>query len=170
MEFFVRSAEIWPCPCCQGALAPYGRRSRVQVLGTGEVRRLLVRRLRCNSCRRVHHELPAELVPYKRYAAASIEQALHQRQTLDVAADESTLGRWRRWFGWWAPYACGCLEMLGHRLAIHARASSAPLHAALCGLGRYVGDAPGWLPRVVRPLAHAHLWPTTRSAWVASAS
>lgn len=160
--FLVRSAEVLPCPCCQGALGRFGLRRRVFVLGSGEVYRLLIRRLRCSRCHKIHHELPAQLVPYKRYAAAAIEQVVEGwQQPIDVAVDESTLCRW---FKWWAPYACGCLGAIGHRLKQSVQASSDLPHAALRDLGRYVGDAPGWLSRAVRSMANAHLWVSTHSA------
>lgn len=168
MVFFVRSAEQLPCPVCQESLAPFGRRRRVQILGSGEVRRLFIRRLRCTGCRRIHHELPAELVPYKRHEAVSIEQVIEAHGPASVAADESTLQRWRRWFAWWAPYACGCLEAIGKRFHICVESTSALSQSALRGLGRFVGDAPGWLARAVRPVVNAHLFVSTRLAWVST--
>lgn len=124
---FVRSAECLPCPCCQGALELFGRRRRSQILGSGEKRWLLIRRMHCADCSKIHHELPDVLVPYKRHEAQSIEQVIENRKSASVSADESTLNRWRAWFAWWAPYACGCLEALRQRFSLYVEASSGPI-------------------------------------------
>lgn len=42
----------------------------------GDSRTLLIRRLRCGDCGRVHHELPDIVVPYKRYDSETIEEIL----------------------------------------------------------------------------------------------
>ena len=168
MGFLVRSAECLPCPCCQGVLELFGRRRRSQILGSGEKRWLLIHRLHCADCNKIHHELPDVLVPYKRHEAQSIEQVIENREPVSVAADESTLTRWRAWFAWWAPYACGCLEALRQRFSLCVEVSSDPTPSALRGLGRYVGSAIGWLARTVRPIANAHLYVTTRSAWMST--
>ncbi|NLU51226.1 MAG: hypothetical protein GXX09_12680 [Syntrophomonadaceae bacterium] len=54
--------------------------------------------LGCVECKRIHHELPDMLVPYKRHVRESIEAAVSGDEALTVTADESTLWRWRRWF------------------------------------------------------------------------
>ena len=168
MGFLVGSAECLPCPCCQGVLELFGRRRRGQILGSGEKRWLLIRRLHCADCNKIHHELPDVLVPYKRHEAQSIEQVIENRESASVAGDESTLNRWRAWFAGWAPYACGCLEALRQRFSLRVEASSSPTSSALRGLGRYVGNAGGWLARTVRPIANAHLYAATRSAWMST--
>jgi len=50
----------------------------------------------------IHHELPDLLVPYKRYDAESLEGIVIEPARTDIAADESTLSRWRTWFIAWA--------------------------------------------------------------------
>ena len=44
----------------------------------GETVRLVVRRLRCmnENCRRIHHELPDVVVPYKMHTAATFEKII----------------------------------------------------------------------------------------------
>ncbi len=161
MGFLVRSAECLPCPCCQGVLELFDRRRRSQILESGEKQWLLIRRLHCVDCNKIHHELPDVLVPYKRHEASSIEQVTKNRESSSVSADESTLNRWRSWFAWWAPYACGCLEALRQRFPLCVEASSCPAQSAL-------GSAGGWLARAVRPIVNAHLYITTRSAWMST--
>lgn len=38
------------------------------------------------------------MIPYKRYSAEVIEDTIFQTANLTVAADESTIYRWRSWF------------------------------------------------------------------------
>lgn len=133
---------------------------------SGDTIRLVIRQLRCKRCNRIHHELPNLLVPYKRYEAAGIEGAVGSPPAADVAVDESTLYRWRRWFALWAEYAKGCLESLACRFNLHVETSSRSSQSVLHPLGRWVGDAPGWLARSVRPITNANLWVHTRSAFL----
>jgi hypothetical protein len=156
--FFVRGAERVPCPCCSGELRVAGSRPRVWYQSSGDRATLIIRRLYCELCQRIHHELPDLLVPYKRYDTESIEGVLTSTGT--VAADESTISRWRGWFQMWAVYAAGVLYSIGIRFHLPVEHASTPSQSALHKLGRYVGDAAGWLGRVVRPITNAHLWVT----------
>jgi predicted RNA-binding Zn ribbon-like protein len=79
---------------------------------------LIIRRMRCELCKKIHHELPDLLVPYKRYGSESIEQVISTSSPTHVAADESTLYRWRNWFNAWTPYAIGCLTSISIRLQL----------------------------------------------------
>jgi len=161
--FFVRSAEIIPCPCCSGCLGVIGSRRRGCIDSSGEKVALVIRRMRCETCHKIHHELPDILVPYKRYDAASIEEIVSEPKAA-VASDESTLLRLRQWFVNWFTYAAGCLAAVAHRFNLPVRESSAPSQSALQVIGQFVGDSDGWLARAVRPIANAHLWVHTRSA------
>ena len=161
--FFVWSEEVLPCPCCHGHLVVIGSRRRGYIQSSGEKTLLVIRRLRCEVCRKIHHELPNILVPYKRYDAASIEETVSQPKPA-VAADESTLLRLRQWFAAWSTYAVGCLAAVAHRFDLPVQESSTPSQSPLQIIGRFVGDADGWLARVVRPIANTHLWIHTRSA------
>lgn len=133
---------------------------------------LIIRRMRCDSvsCRKIHHELPDMLVPYKHYAAEHIEQVVSASDPIDVAVDEATLYRWRSWFRVWSVYAVGCLESirLRYSLAIPVHKVSATAQSALQKIGHVVGASPGWLSRVVRPMGNAHLWVQTRSAFLSA--
>jgi hypothetical protein len=137
-----------------------GSRSRVWVLNSGERRRLIIRRMRCTKCHKIHHELPNLLVPYKHYDAASIEGALSSPTCIDVAADESTIFRWRSWFAVWSVYAQGVLTSLSLRFDLPVVQSSTSSQSVLHVFGRFVGTAAGLLARVVRPIANSHAWVT----------
>ncbi|WP_081653889.1 MULTISPECIES: DUF6431 domain-containing protein [Alicyclobacillus] len=167
-EFFVRSEECIPCPCCQGQLVVCGSRRRRYTQSNGDQLTLIIRRLRCTECHRIHHELPDILVPYKRYDRESIEQIITESSP-SVGADESTIRRVRQWFETWSSYATGCLVAIANR---HGRVlePSYPTQSSLHRIGHLVGDAVGWMARAVRPIANLHLWTHTRSAFVSASS
>ncbi|MFD0959017.1 DUF6431 domain-containing protein [Paenibacillus chungangensis] len=158
--FFVRSAEQIAAPCCGGPLGIVGSRPRVWYKSSGEKAKLVIRRLYCEACGKIHHELPDLLVPYKRYDAESIEAVLSASNRTDVAADESTLLRWKCWFLAWVVYAAGCLQAIAIRRGLSVVSPSTEPQSALHLFGRLVGDAAGWLSRAVRPLANSNLWVT----------
>lgn len=137
-----------------------GSRRRVWYKSSGDRAKLIIRRLHCKSCTRIHHELPDLLVPYKRYDAESIEGVLTDPATHNVAADESTISRWKCWFLDWAVYAAGCLQSIAIRYDLPVESSSTLPQTALQTLGRFVGIAAGWLNRVVRPIANSNFWVT----------
>ncbi|MDI6710368.1 MAG: DUF6431 domain-containing protein [Bacillota bacterium] len=165
--FFVRSAEQIPCPCCSGHLKVIGSRQRSCINGRGEKIVLIIRRLGCVTCHRIHHELPDMLVPYKRHTGCSIEATVGGEAALSVNADESTLWRWRRWFWERAFYFRSCLVAIAARcFKMSAEGQSALPRSALHRIWQLVGEAPGWLARVVRPVVNANLWVQTRSAFL----
>ncbi|WP_429472508.1 DUF6431 domain-containing protein [Neobacillus sp. B4I6] len=53
-----------------------GTRDRKSKERSGETRVYNIRRLRCDNCGSIHHELPDFLVPYKRYESNCIEMVL----------------------------------------------------------------------------------------------
>jgi hypothetical protein len=138
-----------------------GSRLRAWYQSSGERTKLIIRRLFCEPCKKIHHELPDILVPFKRYDVESIEGIVSVPARTDIAADESTLARWRSWFLAWAVYAAGCLHSISIRFSqpVDHNMSLSPQNA-LHSLGRYVGTAVGWLSRTVRPIANSHLWVT----------
>ena len=163
---FVRSREHNPCPCCGGSLRVIGSRKRRYIKDTGETVILVIRRLSCRHCGRLHHELPDILVPYKRYGSESVEAVVSGKDSLTVTADESTIRRWRNWFGVLAYYFQGCLASIAIRLGRETVESVSLLpKSPLQRIWHHVGYAPGWLARIVRPVANSNLWAHTRSAF-----
>lgn len=75
-------------------------------------RTFIIGRLRCLQCGEIHHELPDLMIPYKRYAANVIEETIFQTAHLTVAADESTIYRWRKWFSTLIDYWLFILQSL----------------------------------------------------------
>lgn len=148
-----------------------GSRQRKCRKGSGETIVLNIRRLRCVHCKKIHHELPDFLVPYKRYEVDCIESAVGSDPiNSDTAADECTFYRWRCWFENIAPYLVGCLTSLSIRYQIPVEPPSLASPSVLQRIGHFVGDAPRWLARVVRPIVNINLWIHTRSAFLSESS
>ena len=164
--FYVRCTELVPCPVCQGSLKVIGSRRRGGKRLDGSGRTIVVRRLKCPSCSKVHHELPDCLVPYKRYERECIEPVLSDN-SVDasiVPADDRTMARWRCWAAALVVYWLGCLSSLTLLFGTPVRASSRPEQSVHQRIGQVVGHAVGWLARLARPIANANLWLHTRSA------
>ncbi len=154
------------CPSCNGPLKVVGSRKRSCINGLGEKILLIIRRLRCKNCKQIHHELPDLLVPYKRHIRESIETVINADSVLSVTADESTLRRWRNWFKEMADHFQGCLASIMIRYGKESVEDKSGLpKSKLQRIWQYVGDAPGWLARVVRPIVNSNLWVHTRSAF-----
>ena len=165
--FFVRSMEQVLCPCCGGDLNVIGSRKRKYIKSSGENCSLAIRRLRCQQCNRIHHELPDILVPYKRYDSESIEAVINGSSAISVAADESTLSRWRSWFQSHSTYFLGCLDSIAIRFLQGAKRGDLGLPCSvLQKIWQHTDNVIGWLARVVRPIANMNLWVHTRFAFL----
>lgn len=167
-KYYVRSEEDSVCPVCGSPeLRVIGSRKRGAFQGDGTAIALIIRRLRCQECVRIHHELPDILVPYKRYCSECIEAVLTDRTTAAVAADESTLHRWQCWFMVMAKHIIGCLQSIAIRCSQSSPTAQPSLPASLlCRVWHYVGNAPAWLARAVRPVVNTNNWVQTRSAFL----
>lgn len=166
--FFVRCSEVVPSPCCGESLVIIGSRQRKCFSEIAEEKVLIIRRMRCKRCRRVHHELPDCLVPYKRYESSCVEHVVSEsKEAPAIAADNSTLYRWKNWIQEQATYLVGCLASITIRFRLDPvkplSDASQPVHLRI---GRFVGNAPGWLARTVRSVANSNLWLHTRSAFL----
>lgn len=165
--FFVRSTEKVLCPCCGGDLIVIGSRKRKYIKSSGENSTLIIRRLRCQQCNQIHHELPDILVPYKRYDSESIEAVVTENSPLSVAADESTLVRWRSWFQSHSTYFLGCLDSIAIRFLKGTTEGALDLpRSVLQKIWQHTGNVLGWLARIVRPITNVNLWVHTRFAFL----
>jgi hypothetical protein len=86
---------------------------------------------------------------------------------LTITADESTIGRWRNWFQEASDYILGCLTSIAIRYGKESVEDWFTFpKSTLQRIWHYVGDAHGWLARVVRPITNSNLWVHTRSAFL----
>jgi hypothetical protein len=109
------------------------------------------------------------LIPYKRYESKCIEAVIEGKAGLAVAADESTIRRWREWFRRIVEYLAGCLESVAARFGIGAAAK--PKGTSLNPLERIklqTGGREGWMAKAVRTATNMNLWVHTRSAFQAA--
>ncbi len=165
--FFVRSLEPFFCPCCHSSERKViGSRNRKvlepdEASGTLREKVFRIRRLRCKACLKIHHELPDQVVPYKRHSATVIEEALEETE---IAVELSTIWRWKIWFECLVSHLLGAL----HAMKRDDTMEKTPLiGTALQRLRKYVGSAPGWLSRIVQSVVKKNLWVQTRSVFSA---
>jgi len=101
--FFVESEEKFAlCPKCGEQLTFHCWISRPSKDSTGSKSIYIIRVLKCGNeaCPTTYHrELPDIIIPYKRYNTQAVEEALEQDNShVAVAADGTTIWRWRKWF------------------------------------------------------------------------
>ncbi|MGB8455219.1 MAG: DUF6431 domain-containing protein [Anaerocolumna sp.] len=88
------------CPFCEGILKVIGSRKRGLIEYNGAKKTLILRRLRCSQCGRVHHELPDLILPYKRYSIEAVEFIISpsEEHENDFPCELSTAKRLKIWF------------------------------------------------------------------------
>ena len=97
-----RLEENRKCPSCIGKLHHHGQRRRIIKRGVNREVCFVMRYL-CSICGRTITVLPSDAIPYKHYAASSIEAALQDRQYDDASAPvaDSTLRHWKQLHNMW---------------------------------------------------------------------
>lgn len=140
----IHSEEDSTCPICIGKLVVIGVRNRKTIDSSGSREMLVIRRLRCKNCRKIHHELPDMLIPYKRHCTETIESIL-AGEVADICCDFVTEHRIR---AWWAAFS---LYFHGVKTSMQAK------------YGVMFSDIT--TPReIVRAIANTNLWAHTRTA------
>jgi hypothetical protein len=120
--FIVVALSESHCPICQAVLLMRATRERVWWLGNEVVRMLLIRRLYCEDCGRIHHEIPDCLVPYKRYGADVIENIVSgEVRAKDAPCPSSTASRIRAWWNAVQGYFLRILMTLEARLGVSVK-------------------------------------------------
>ena len=160
---YVESHEMSVCPICNGSLGVIGSRKRSVILSSGEKRKLMIRRLKCIQCDKIHHELPDCVVPYKRYVTKAIEEILTKNSaSLNYACEEGTVRRLKNWFS--------TLKDTFEKTLISIKAVH-NYDPEICNtinellpINSYLSFADGWLKTLVRLLVNSSRWPQTRSA------
>ncbi len=94
--FHIRSKEKAVCTVCQQICIVIGSRRRHLIRKDGNHIILMIRRLYCKHCKKIHHELPDFVIPYKRYETDVIE-AILDNHTDDVPCEASTIRRLGMW-------------------------------------------------------------------------
>jgi hypothetical protein len=131
---------------CGEPLEVIGSRERKVIDTGGVVRTLVIRRLRCKACGRLHHELPDMVIPYKRHCTLTIEKIIDGR-TGEVCCEESTIRRIKAWWSACRSYFESVMMSLREKRGIEFSEHPAPRE-------------------IVRAVANSHLWLHTRSAFL----
>ena len=113
----------------------------------GDKQTLVIRRLRCEDCKHIHHELPDLLMPYKRHCMETIENVIAGK-TEEMYCEISTINRIR---AWWA--AC---QLYFESVITSLRAKYGAVFTA-CPAPR----------EIVKAVVNSHNWPSTRSVLLA---
>jgi hypothetical protein len=162
-KFYVKSEEKSICPLCSSSdLKVIGSRKRTALSSRGEKLAVVIRRLRCSKCSRIHHELPDMLVPYKRYSSACIE-AIVEGEGDEISCENSSIYRIKEWFRCAMGYIAGSLGAIAAKMGIEIEVKE---KSAFQRIKVYVGKEKGWLARTVRTIVNTNNWVHTRSAFM----
>lgn len=101
--FWVESSDHTPsCPICGGNLRYRDSRRRIRRKEGGSRDFIMIRRLRCSLCNKLHTELPDFLVPFKHYESdviSGVIDGIVRPEDLD-SEDYPCLETMRRWLHW----------------------------------------------------------------------
>jgi hypothetical protein len=124
--FIVIALDESHCPTCQSVLLMLTTRKRVWWMGNDVVQILLIRRLYCEDCKRIHHEIPDCLVPYKRYGADVIEGVVIGKGDAEATPLPCPSGTASRIRAWWKAVKSYFLHILMVLEARHKVSFSSP--------------------------------------------
>ena len=145
------------CPDCNSELRYRDSRERIWRTYGGKTSHILIRRLQCPSCHRLHNELPDILVPHKHYDAEVIENVVDGVVTPEDEATEdypcaATMERWKDWISRVTPAIDSMLRSIGCRMlqfTDELLLSSVPL------LGALRANGSDWLATVMHTIYNA---------------
>jgi len=174
MIFFVESEEeIAICPNCGSLLNYHCRVIRSLIDITGAKSKYSIRVLKCEnkSCPTTYHrELPDIITPYRRYDTESIEEAISRGNAeITVAADESTIRRWRKWFKKNAINIMMALISVSAVIGGNVKSSSLEIQGRqnpIETIKRTVVRKSKWLNETIRILVNSSKWFFNRSAFL----
>jgi transposase len=117
----VSNEAIAICPCCGHVLCYRDSRIRIRKIYGGAKSKLLIRRMKCSHCRRLHNELPDILAPYKHYSVEVIENVVDEVIDSDDSLSENypcetTMNRWKSWILRNTNHIDGSLKSIGYRI------------------------------------------------------
>lgn len=87
------------CPFCKNKLKYYDSVKRILKTKGGKAKKIIIRRLRCISCKSLHREIPDSIVPYKEYESEVIKGVIDGLITPETLGYEDyscemTMNRW----------------------------------------------------------------------------
>ena len=146
-KFKVRCKEAISCPICNGSFKAIGSKRRKLIETTGIKKVLIIRRLRCENCETIHHELPDILIPYKRHCAETIE-GLIAGKTIDAVVDDNTGRKIRNWWRKLLPYFIGIINSLSikHRITFNSCLTPREIVRAVTNANLYIHTRSEYTP------------------------
>lgn len=152
----VWSEETHICPSCKKEeLRCIGRRIRRVIELDGRVNQYLIWRLQCPCCRRIHHELPNFIVPYKRYSIHVISEIIEGDLEM-VPCGNGAIKNILHWFMQFKTQVLSCLNNSGSDCNLNCYTYS-PLEFSMSSL-----KISYWLKLVIHILANNDKWFTTQ--------
>lgn len=138
------------CPCCGESMNYRDSRKRIRRKEGGCIEHLLVRRLWCPKCRKLHVELPDCLVPHKHYDAEVISGVIEGVVTPDDldSEDRPCAMTMRRWIRWFHENRSNIEGLLRHAFRRAARSLPVPEDGSLLGFFRE--HTSSWLEAILR--------------------
>ena len=142
------------CPICGERLIYRDCRKRIMRQYNGEIAHLIVRRLKCDHCGKLHTELPDVITPHKHYAREIIENVVQDICTPDDPETESypcekTMERWKDWIASIKHQVDGRLRSVGHRIL---EFKDTLLFEKTSLLEKLMEDGAGWLAIISRDI------------------
>ena len=136
--------EIIPCPFCGGELFTRGTCRRKAINSAGDTDHYQLRVLQCRNCGRTHRELPAPLVPYKRYDGEAITSIKSDPEC--APCNNRTVDLILRWLEWFISYANHIRESQSLILSVPlSKTSGEILLPGFMTLVRTVVNSGNWL-------------------------
>jgi len=133
--------ELIICSACgRSELIYKGWRKRKVITITEAIMIMMIRRVKCKHCKKIHHVLPDIIVPYKRNTSETIDKIKegHEDETL---CEENVINRIKSWW---------------QKLRLYILMAAAKYNISI--------SSESCITKIVRALANANLWPGTRSA------
>jgi len=144
--FRVHSNELSICPVCASRVVVIGTRKRIFFGNYDEHQFLIIRRLRCTDCKKIHHELPDLLIPYKRHCAETLEKIVVGDHDV-IPCEESTVRRMRSWWESFTQYFVSIMISLREKYGIVFSSNPMP-------------------KEIVKITVNTNFWVHTRSAFL----
>jgi len=101
-----------------------GLRLRILIDSLGQKMNLMIRRLYCPKCGRIHHEIPDCVVPYKRHCAETIEKII-EGKIAGASCENRTVRRIQSWWKIVMLYFMNIIKSLAQKHRIEFRGQPA---------------------------------------------
>ena len=128
----------------------------------GTKKKLIIRRLKCSHCNRIHHELPDLIVPYKRYSSEVIENCICDK-TESLPCELTTIQKLKIWYFLLESYFESTFEALKVLYEDYEDLQNEILMLQPLKNKRCHPD--GWLKKLVRIIVNLNRWVHTRFAF-----